>query len=184
MPASKKLTKHLDSHRVKYELVPHKKVYTALDVAATLRARLEEIAKSLVIKADRTYYLLILSANKNVNLAKLKKVLKAKQVMIPKETELVRAFKIKPGGLTGFGSMHQLPVVVDKAFEKINRAIFSGGSLVESIRMKVGDYIKLEEPIKHAFGEVKKIKPKAKKSKIKKIKQTKNKKSKSKKKKS
>jgi prolyl-tRNA editing enzyme YbaK/EbsC (Cys-tRNA(Pro) deacylase) len=129
----------------------------------------------------------VLSSNKNVNLAKLKKFLKAKKVAIPKETELVKAFKIKPGSLTGFGSVHKLPVVVDKTFEKINQAIFSSGSLVESVRMKVKDYVKLEEPIRHAFSEAKKIKPKSKKSKTKRTKQTKqsrNKKSKSKKKKS
>ena len=157
MSISLKLRKHLEQNKIKYEIVPHKKVYTALDAAATLKARLEEIAKSLVVKADKTYYLLILSANRNVNLGKLKSILKAKKVLIPKEAELVKVFKIKPGSLTGFGSIHQLPVVVDKGFEKVRQAIFAGGSLVESVKMNVKDYIKIEQPIRHLFSEVKKI---------------------------
>jgi len=158
MSVHPKLKNHLNSHQVKYEIILHKKVFTALDVAATLKARLEEIAKSLVVKADNNYYLLILSSNKNVNLVKLKKVLKAGKVVIPKEAELIKVYKIKPGNLTGFGSLHKLPVVVDKSFQKVKQAIFSGGSLVESVKMAIKDYIKIEEPIIHAFAEMKKFK--------------------------
>lgn len=153
-----KLKKHLDQNKVKYEIVPHKKVFTALDVAATLKCKLEEIAKSLVVKADKTYYLLILAANRNVNLSKLQKVLKAKKVLIPKETELIKAFKIKPGSLTGFGSLHNLEVIIDKGYNKVKKAIFSSGSLVESIKIGVKDYINLEKPKIHLFSEAKKIK--------------------------
>ncbi len=163
-----KLKKHLESNKVKYQIIPHKKVYTALDAAATLKVRLEEIAKSLVVKADKTYYLLILAANRNVHLAKLQKALKAKKVLIPKEAELVKVFKIKPGSLTGFGSLHGLPVIVDKGYQKVKQAIFSGGSLVESVKLKVADYLKMEKAIAHAFAEAKKLKKvKIKKSKIK-----------------
>ncbi|MCX6785737.1 MAG: YbaK/EbsC family protein [Candidatus Komeilibacteria bacterium] len=153
-----KLKKHLETNKVKYQIVPHKKVFTALDAAATLKCKLEEIAKSLVVKADKNYYLLILAANRNVNLNKLQKVLKAKKVLIPKEAELVKAFKIKPGSLTGFGAIHQLPVIVDKGYDKVKKAIFSSGSLIESVKMKVADYLKLEKAIVHQFSELKKIK--------------------------
>jgi len=151
-----KLKKHLETHKVNYQIVPHKKVYTALDAAATLKVKLEEIAKSLVIKADKTYYLVILAANKNANLAKLQKALKAKKVLIPKEAELIKFFKVKPGNLTGFGSLHQMPVIVDKGYQKVKQAIFSGGSLVESVKLKVKDYLKMEQAVTHAFAEAKK----------------------------
>lgn len=161
-----KLVKHLEANKVKYQLVPHKKVYTAWDAAATLKVKLEEIAKSLVVKADKTYYLLILAANKNANLKKLQRALKAKKLVLPKEAELVKVFKVKPGSLTGFGSLHGLPVIVDKGYQKVKQAIFSGGSLVESVKVKVADYLKLEQAIIHQFSELKKIK-KVKKSKAK-----------------
>ena len=153
-----KLKKHLEKNKVKYEVVPHKKVFTAVDAAATLKVKLEEIAKSLVVKADKTYYLLILAANRNVHLGKLQKALKAKKVIIPKEAELVKSFKIKPGSLTGFGVVHQLPVIVDKGYDKVKKAIFSSGSLIESVKIKVKDYLKLERAIVHNFSELKKIK--------------------------
>ncbi|MDP2586413.1 MAG: YbaK/EbsC family protein [Candidatus Komeilibacteria bacterium] len=167
-----KLTKHLEANKVKYQIVPHKKVYTALDAAATLKVKLEEIAKSLVVKADKTYYLVILAANKNANLKKLQQALKAKKLEMPKEAELVKVFKVKPGNLTGFGSIHQMPTIVDKGYQKVKQAIFSGGSLMESVKIKVADYLKLEQAIIHQFSEIKKInkvkksaKPKAKKTK-------------------
>lgn len=163
-----KLKKHLDQNKIKYEVVPHKKVFTAVDAAATLKVKLEEIAKSLVVKADKTYYLLILAANRNVHLGKLQKALKVKKVIIPKEAELVKAFKIKPGSLTGFGAVHQLPVIVDKGYDKVKKAIFSSGSLIESVKMTVRDYLKLERVIVHSFSEIKKFKKPSAKAKIKK----------------
>jgi len=153
-----KLQKHLEANKVKYEIIPHKKVFTAIDAAATLKVKLEEIAKSLVIKADKNYYMLILAANRSVNLAKLKKALKAGKVVIPKESELVKVLHVKPGALTGFGSLHNLDVVVDKGFVKAKKAIFASGSLAESIKIGVKDYLKLENALSHAFSDLKKVK--------------------------
>jgi|SRR3989338_3645491 len=167
-----KLQKHLEENKVKYEIIPHKKVFTAIDAAATLRVKLEEIAKSLVVKADKNYYMLILAANRRVNLAKLKKALKASKVIIPNESELVKILKVKPGALTGFGSLHNLEVVIDKGFGKAKKAIFASGSLAESVKVGVKDYVRLEKALSHAFSDIKKVKlnnpfKKFKKSKIK-----------------
>jgi len=176
-----RLKKHLEINKVKYEIIPHRKVFTAIDAAATLRVKLEEIAKSLVIKADKNYYMLILAANRSVNLAKLKKALKAGKVIIPKESELVKVLHVKPGSLTGFGSLHNLDVVVDKGFIKAKKAIFASGSLSESVKIGVKDYLKLENALSHAFSDIKKVKLNNPFKKSKKVKKVVNKKAKSKK---
>lgn len=153
-----KLQKHLEINKVKYEIIPHKKVFTAIDVAVTLKAKLEEIAKSLVVKADKNYYMLILAANRSVNLAKLKQALKANKIIIPKEAELIKVLHVKPGALTGFGSLHSLETIVDKGFNKAKKAIFASGSMAESVKIAIKDYINLERAMSHAFSDLKKVK--------------------------
>lgn len=72
-------------------------------------------------------------------------MLKVKKVQIAKEGEMKSKFKVKPGAITPFGTIHKAGVLVDKALLRAKDAIFSTGSFTESIRMKVKDFLKLEE---------------------------------------
>ena len=159
---SKKVTEYLQKGRVPFETVTHRTVYTAYDAAQTLKMKLGEIVKSLMIKVDREYYLVSVPADKNVDFKLLAKAIKtmggtAKKISIPNEKELLRVFKIKPGTLTGFGGMHKVKTVIDKDLKKVKQAIVSGGSVTQSLRLKVNDYLNLEKPIVAAIGKKRKV---------------------------
>jgi len=175
MPVPKNLLTYLDKNKTKYAVIPHKTVYTAYDTAQTLRKKLEEIAKNLLLKADRFYILAILPASKNVDLKKLKSIIeknlkhKIGKLDLPKEKVMTQIFKVKPGALPAFGAINQLPVYLDKALYKVKKAIFTSGSFEDSIEMALKDFEKLEKPIVGLFSVAKKIKP-VKKAKTKKSK--------------
>lgn len=160
MPISKKLLKKLEEAGIKHEIINHRKVFTALDAAATLKVKLEQVVKSLLIKVDKDFYLALLPANKNLDLKKLAKSLSVpqKKVSIPKEKVMKTKFKVKPGAMSAFGSIYKIPVIVDKSLMKVRDGIFSSGSFVESLRIKTKDYLKFEEPIEANFSVAKKIK--------------------------
>jgi len=160
MPLTKKLLGKLNDSKVQYEVVGHKKVFTAFDAAATLKVKLEEVAKSLLVKAGKDFYLALLPANKNLDFKKLAKVLNVEvtKLAIPKEKVMTSKFKIKPGTMSAFGSLYKIPVVVDNSLIKIKTAVFSSDSFVESLKMKVKDYLMLENPVKGNFSVAKKIK--------------------------
>ncbi|RLG90175.1 MAG: hypothetical protein DRO36_06545 [Candidatus Hecatellales archaeon] len=145
MPIPKKLLNHLDKNKTKYEILKHRTVYTAYDAAQTMKRKLQEIAKTLLVKADKKYYLVVIPAHYKLDLAKVKKLLKAKKVQLAKEGEMKTKFKVKPGAITPFGTIHKVEVLVDKALLKVRDAIFGAGSFTESIRMKVKDFLKTEE---------------------------------------
>lgn len=175
MSIPKQITSYLDKRGAKYAIVTHKKVYTAYDAAQTLRKKLDEIVKNLLIKTDKGFVLVLLPASKNVNLKELKKLMNAqgkgvKTVEIPKEGAMVRLLKVKPGALSAFGRLQDLEVYMDKNLRKAKKAIFSSGSVTESIDMALKEFEKLEQPIVGVFSEAKKFKP-VKKA-IKKIKKT------------
>lgn len=161
MPTSKTILSYLDKNKIKHEILKHKKVYTAYDAAQTLGEDLKKIAKSLLIKADKNYYIVSVPANMNLDFKKLAKELKSKKVSIPGEKDMIKVCKVKAGAMSAFGSLYKLPVAVDKALLKIKEGIFSTGDFMESVRMKVKDYADLESAVLGSFGAVKKVsKPK------------------------
>lgn len=171
-----KLVKYLEKAGVNHNIIEHKTAYTAYDAAATMKKKLNEIAKSLFIKADKDYYLVLLPADYNLDFKKLGKCLTAqtkkpiKTVKIPGEKIMENLLKVKAGAMSAFGGLHKLPVIVDKGLIKVKKGIFASGSHNHSIEMAVKDFVKLEQAILGSFGVKKKIKkqkttkPKAKKT--------------------
>lgn len=187
---NKKLLKYLDGSEAEYKIVEHRMVYTAYDVAATMKVKLNQIAKSLLVKFNKPfedgtkpYALAIVGADKNIDLKKLGKIIsewavrlnresrlkksdknkkpavdgynKINKVDIPKEKVMKDKFKVKPGTMAAFGRVYKLPVFVDKALK--GTVVFSSGSFNESIKMKVGDFVKLEQAMTGNFSAAKKI---------------------------
>ena len=78
---------YLEKAGVKHNLLQHKTIYTAVDAANTMKKKMAEIAKSLLVKADKDYYMVLLPADHNLDMDKIKKVLskgKQKQVKVVK----------------------------------------------------------------------------------------------------
>ena len=163
MPVPKKIQNYLDKRGAKYAIVTHKKVYTAHDAAQTLKKKLDEIVKNLLVKTDKGYVMVLLPASKNLDMDKLKKLINAKgkgvkKVEIPKEGVMVKVFKVKPGALPAFGKLHDLEIYMDKNLKKLKKAVFSSGSFNESVEMAIKEFEKLEEPVIGLFSKAKKLK--------------------------
>lgn len=157
------LIKYLEKMGVKHNILEHRTVYTAYDAAATMGKKLNEIAKSLLVLADKDYYLVLVPADHNLDFKKLAKFLsqhsgkKVKIVKIPGEKVMEKLLKVKAGAMSAFGGLHKLPVVMDKKLVKLKKAVFSSGSFNHSVEMAVKDFIKLENAILGDFGIKKKI---------------------------
>ncbi len=152
MPIPKKLIKMLDDLRVKYNVIEHKTVYTAYDLANSLKEDLSKIAKTLIVKADNEFVLIVLPASHKLDLQKLKKALKAKKIKIADEKVMKEHFKVKLGAITPFGKMHKnMPVYIDKALTKTKDIIAGAGSFEESLHMKVKDFLIATEAKAESF---------------------------------
>ena len=165
MAVPKHVKKYLDSRMAKYDEVAHKTVYTAYDAAQTLRRELKDIAKSLLIASDKAYVIAVVPAHMRIDLKKLKQALKAKKVSIPNEKVMVKVFKVKAGAITAFGGLHKVEVWADKSLLKTKELIFSAGNFTDSVRMKVKDYLNMEEAKLAKFAKASGYKLQAKPSK-------------------
>lgn len=159
-----KLINYLKKAGVKHDILEHKTVYTAFDAAATMKKKLGEIAKTLLVQADKDYYLVLLSADHNLDFKKLGKLISVKNkkavkvVKIPGEKIMEKVLKVKAGALSAFGGFHKLPVIMDKAMTKAQKAVFQSGSFNHSVEVAVKDFAKLENALLGSFGVKKKIK--------------------------
>jgi prolyl-tRNA editing enzyme YbaK/EbsC (Cys-tRNA(Pro) deacylase) len=141
-----KMVAFLEAMKLKHEIVPHRKVFTVYDLSQTLHIKPNTIVKTLLIKADTVYHIVLLPAHRRLDIAAVKKVLKVKQIAIAKEQEIFKNLKLKPGGLTSFGSFHKLATILDKSLLKTEKMLFSAGSFTASVRMKVKDVVRAEQP--------------------------------------
>ncbi len=165
MAIPKKIQNYLDKNNIRYEVIPHRKVYTAYDLAETLHEDLKQIAKTLLVRAGKNYFLVVVPANCNIDFTKVKKALKAKKVDIVSERIMQKILKIKPGAIAPFGKLYGPEVLLDKKFTAMKSMIAGAGSFTESIKLKTKDFVKLESPIISPIGKAKKFKPKKKVSK-------------------
>jgi len=153
-----KLISYLEKAGANHKLFSHKTVYTAYDAAATMKKKLSETAKSLLIKADKDYYAVILPADHNLDMEKLKKIISkaggkdVKAVKIPAEKIMTEVLKAKNMAMTAFGGLHKLPVIAEKNLEKAKKIIFPSGGFNHSVEMAVKDFVKLENAVLGKFG--------------------------------
>lgn len=155
MTISKNFLAYLDKAKIKYKIVRHKTVYTAHDAAQTMRVKLGEIAKTLVIKADKIYLLAVLPASQRIDLGKLKKIVKAKKIEIAKEGVMKKIFKIKPGAITPFGEIYKVPVYIDRAMLRAKKVIAGAGTFEESVVMTAKNFLKATKGVIVNFGKKK-----------------------------
>ena len=151
----KPLQKYLAKLDIKAEAVVHKTVFTAYDLAKTTALKLDDIAKTILLKVEPyyekdgkkfKYIIAALPASHQLDLAKLKKLLKVKKVSIPQEKVMAKLYKVKAGALTAFGKIHdETPVVVDKALLKSKKILARSGSFTASLFMKGKDFLKASE---------------------------------------
>lgn len=166
---SKTIQKFLDSNKIKYEIIEHKTVYTAFDKAATLRAKPQEVGKTVVVSLDNKDYALgLIPANKNLDkkkvLASFNKLrAKAKEksykkIDFAKEAWMKNNFKgVDLGSTPPLGTFYKLPFFIDSGLVKPSKIIINGGAYELSIKLSPSSLIKLNTTfIKGAFSIAKK----------------------------
>ena len=159
----KKLENLLKKNKIFYQTIQHKTVYTTFDLHQTTGIALKEIGKTLLVKADKEFFLTVISGNRKLDLIKLKNLLnkalvktanargeqfkKIKKLKIGSEIQIKRNFTKKIGALLPLGSFYKKRTIVDKLFLKNKKIILRAGDFKESIKMTTKNFVKLENPI-------------------------------------
>lgn len=146
MKIPQNLLNHLKKNKVKHEVIEHKTVYTAYDTSQTLKTKLGQVVKGLLVKADKNIHLILLTADRMLDFKKLAKILGVKKIEIVSEKLMPKLIKAKPGAFHAFASLYKIPLVVEKNLAKLKEAIFPSGSFNHHLKLKVKDFLNLEKP--------------------------------------
>lgn len=157
MAVAKLLKKYLDKNKIKYKTKKHAEVYTAQEVAHAQHVPGRFMAKSVILKMDTRFIMVVLPAHIKVNLARFKKLTGAKSVRLATEKEFGKLFPgCDIGAMPPFGNLYNIPVGVDKNLTKDEHIVFNAGTHKDTITMKYKDFEKLVQPKVGPFGKIEK----------------------------
>ncbi len=152
MAIPKKVLNFLDKNKIKYKELEHRKVYTAIDKAKTLRIKESLIGKAVVLKVDRDYVVALMSADKIINKQKLGKVLSqqrlVKKIDFAKEKWIKDNLKgAKMGSVPPFGDLWKIPVLAESSFLKNKKIVLNSGDNKFSLEMSPPEFKKINSDL-------------------------------------
>ncbi|MFT4551883.1 MAG: Ala-tRNA(Pro) deacylase [Chlamydiales bacterium] len=92
MTIAKKLKEYLDNEGVSYELHQHPTAYTAAEIAGSQHIPGKEFVKAVIIKADNSFQMCVLSAIHVLDFDKMKNAIGAQEVSLASESEIGKLF--------------------------------------------------------------------------------------------
>jgi Ala-tRNA(Pro) deacylase len=142
-----KVVEFLDSKGVHYEMSQHRPTFTAQQMAAEEHVPGMAVAKPVVVRADKKFYLCVLPACCKIDFDALKLALKAKETALADEDEMAGLFDdCTLGSEPPFGELYGLETLMDASLEKDPYIVFQAGTHELAIRMDLDDYKKLARP--------------------------------------
>jgi len=142
-----KLDEMLSSRRIPFERLHHRPAYTANRMAQALHVKGKDVAKTVLLRTDRGYVLAVLPATHQIDLSQLRHELGTQRIEMATEDEMDSLFPdCERGAIPPFGSMYNLPTVVDESLAKDKEITFESQCHEEAVRIAYEDFEKLEHP--------------------------------------
>jgi Ala-tRNA(Pro) deacylase len=147
MPVARKLKAFLDEHKVKYHVLSHHERFTSSEIAQALHVPGQELAKVVMVKADDSLVMAVVTANDRVDLGSLKKVVGAREAKLATEDDFRGTFPdCEVGAMPPFGNLYDVPVFADTALAEDEEIVFEAGNHKEVVKLSYADFNRLVKP--------------------------------------
>lgn len=157
-----KIKDYLFDNAVSYWHKTHPVAYTSQEIAAVDHVPGEELAKTVVLRADERLIMAVLPADRIINMEALKKEIGCKKLVLELEREFIGRFPAcQPGAMPPFGKLFGLPLYCDRSLGKELEVEFNAGTHTDTIRMNFSEFERLEAPVILDFSEKYTGKPRA-----------------------
>ena len=142
-----RLKQYLTDQHVYFEVQEHRQVYTMQEVAAALHEKGEHVAKVFIAAVDGKPVMLVLPAPMQVDLDKVRALLKAKEARRAREFEFAQLFAdCDVGAMPPFGHFYQVPVYIDRSLVDEPYIVFQAGTHHTTMKIAMTDYQRLANP--------------------------------------
>jgi Ala-tRNA(Pro) deacylase len=143
----------LKQNDVWFEPIRHRPTFTAQYTAQAVHARGDEVAKTVVLKANGGYVLAVLQATHKIDMLKARKALGVQTLELAPEQAFPGLFPdCEVGAVPPFGSRYGLKTLVDEPLTHDEQIVIEGNTHEEAIRMKYSDFERLEHPQVASFS--------------------------------
>ena len=143
---SEAILKFLDDNKVQYETIEHEAVFTSEQAAQVRGLSLKQGAKSLLLKADKEFILVILPGDKKLDSKKLKTLLGIKNLRFATAEEVKEIMGCEIGACYPFGNLIGINMFVDNALSKNEVISFNPGIHTKSLKITWKDYYAKVKP--------------------------------------
>lgn len=141
------LTQFLGNNHVKYTVITHSPEYTAQEIAASAHIPGKELAKTVIVKIDGDFAMVVLPASMHVSLTALKEAAGVSDAEIATEEEFAKLFPdCELGAMPPFGNLYDMPVFAAKELTEDAEIAFNAGTHSELVRLAYSDFDKLVHP--------------------------------------
>ncbi len=137
---SEAIFRFLNEKNISYEVLEHEAVYTSEQAAQVRGLHLTQGAKSLLLKANKEFVLVILPGDKKLDSKKLKTLLGIKSLRFATPEEVKEKMGCEIGACYPFGNLINLQMFVDNNLANNDVIFFNPGIHTKSIKMKWKDY--------------------------------------------
>jgi Ala-tRNA(Pro) deacylase len=143
---------YLTENQVCFETLLHAPAYSAQQRAKHLHVSGRQVAKSVLLSAAEGYLLAVLPATHHIDTDRLGRALGG-PVRLADDREAARVFRdCEWGVVPPFGTLYGLPTLLDDSLDPETLIVFEGNTSVEAVRVRCGDFERLEKPRRLAFA--------------------------------
>lgn len=148
MAICERLRNRLTEDGTPYEVLTHREVFTAQEVAQSAHVPGRELAKVVVLRdADGAHLLAVIPASKRLDLDRAHRVTGRSGLAFASEDDMKRLFPdCQVGAMPPFGKLYGLPMFVDPCLLEDHTIYFQAGNHCEVVGMPREDFEHLERP--------------------------------------
>jgi Ala-tRNA(Pro) deacylase len=147
MKCRERLEQYLRENGAGFEVMTHSQAFTMQEVAAALHVPGKQVAKVVIVCADKEMAMLVLPAPYRLNIDLVRGLTGAKKVRLAKEKEFKDLFPdCATGAMPPFGNLYDLPVYVDGSMAEEGEMVFRIGTHRETMKIAYADFARLAQP--------------------------------------
>ena len=140
------LTEHLEQQGSAFELLRHRRAWTATDEARALGVDTADVLKTLAVRTGIGYVLVVIPASCRLDLHLIRGALGDHEARLASEGELARDFAdYQLGALPPLGALLGCEVYVDPEVLNHDLVVFAAGIQTESVRIRTQELFASEQ---------------------------------------
>lgn len=144
--SAEKVRRYLMENGVRYETHTHPTAYTTVETATAGHVPCKQMAKVVLLDVDDRLVMAVVPGDRMVDFDKTASLLDAAHVDLAGEQEFAVAFPdCEAGAEPPFGTLYDIPMVVDEGIETEN-ITFAAGTHQETMTVALADYLSLTHP--------------------------------------